>query len=146
MKAYAPDGAYPEGPMYWEYGTTSNVLLLAVLEHALGGDFGLARHPGFLATPGYFLHAFGPGGLPFNYSDCGTGAADPSPGTLEQPPQRLTLTLGGMAAASWCEYPTDPPPAAHDAPNPGTRMVGFEVWLAAGESKRWTVRLRLAPP
>lgn len=38
-------------------------------------------------------------------------------------------------------YATDPPPAATDAPNPGTRMVGFEVSTAAGASRRMRVQL-----
>ena len=28
---YAPDGAYPEGPMYWSYGTSYHVVLAAAL-------------------------------------------------------------------------------------------------------------------
>jgi hypothetical protein len=71
MKEYAPDGAYPEGPGYWAYGTTYNVLLLASLESALGTDFGLLQTPGFLATADYYLHVTGPTLLYFNYSDCG---------------------------------------------------------------------------
>jgi hypothetical protein len=38
-------------------------------------------------------------------------------------------------------YPTDPPPAATDAPNPGTRMVGFEVAVGAGGAQRIVVQL-----
>ncbi|MBL8233811.1 MAG: heparinase II/III family protein [Bryobacterales bacterium] len=72
MKEYDPDGAYPEGPSYWGYGTTYNVLLLSALESALGTDFGLAKAPGFLATADYLLHVFGPTGEPFAYSDAGT--------------------------------------------------------------------------
>ena len=35
-------------------------------------------------------------------------------------------------------YPTDPPPAATDAPNPGTRRVGFEVAVGAvARSASW---------
>ena len=32
MSAFAPHGSYPEGPGYWNYGTTYNVLLIASLE------------------------------------------------------------------------------------------------------------------
>ncbi len=78
MKSYAPDGAYPEGPDYWEYGTTFNVLLIAVLESALGASFGLTEQQGFLKTADYYLHMTGPTGLFFNYSDCGE-KGDPSP-------------------------------------------------------------------
>ncbi|MGF1453224.1 MAG: heparinase II/III family protein [Opitutales bacterium] len=71
MALYAPDGAYPEGPTYWEYGTSYNVLLIDALETALGTDFGLADFPGFLDTGEYYLHAQGPTGLLFNYMDNG---------------------------------------------------------------------------
>jgi len=73
MREYAPDGAYPEGPGYWSYGTTYNVMLIFALQSALGTDFGLSQQPGFLATADYFLHVIGPSGYYFNYSDCGRG-------------------------------------------------------------------------
>jgi hypothetical protein len=79
MHEYAPDGAYPEGPGYWGYGTTFNVLLISALESALGSDFGLAAQPGFLATADYYLHVVGPSGYYFNYSDAGRGGGGVSP-------------------------------------------------------------------
>jgi hypothetical protein len=71
MKVYEPDGAYPEGPGYWEYGTSYNVLMIDALETALKTDFGLFSRPGFAETAEYYLHMTGPTGLYFNYSDCG---------------------------------------------------------------------------
>ncbi|MBL9213234.1 MAG: heparinase II/III family protein [Opitutaceae bacterium] len=71
MGEYAPDGAYPEGPSYWVYGTTFNVLLISALETTFGRDFGLSARPGFLSTADYYLHVVGPSGLPFNYADAG---------------------------------------------------------------------------
>jgi hypothetical protein len=73
MEHYAPDGAYPEGPMYWSYGTSFNVMLIAALESAMGSDFGLASQPGFLGSADYFLHVTGPSGKFFNYADCREG-------------------------------------------------------------------------
>ncbi len=73
MHEYAPDGAYPEGPGYWSYGTTFNVMLITALESALGSDFGLSTQPGFMATADYYLHVVGPSGYYFNYSDAGRG-------------------------------------------------------------------------
>lgn len=73
MVEFGPDGAYPEGPMYWSYGTTFNVLLISSLESALRTDFKLSTIPGFLATADYYLHASGPTNLFFNYADCGSG-------------------------------------------------------------------------
>ncbi|CAN5835731.1 hypothetical protein BH24BAC1_BH24BAC1_26480 [soil metagenome] len=69
MKDYAPDGAYPEGYMYWGYGTSFNVMFISALEKAFGQDFGLAAQPGFLRSASYLLHMNGPSGDSFNYSD-----------------------------------------------------------------------------
>ncbi len=79
MHEFAPDGAYPEGPGYWGYGTTYNVILISALQSTLGTDFGLSQQPGFLATADYFLHVTGPSGYYFNYSDCGRGGQGVSP-------------------------------------------------------------------
>ena len=72
MNEYEPDGAYPEGPGYWSYGTTFNVILLAALDSVLGDDFGLGDHESFLKSAEYYLFATGPTGLYFNYADCGS--------------------------------------------------------------------------
>ncbi|MCX7818336.1 MAG: heparinase II/III-family protein [Kiritimatiellae bacterium] len=70
MRVYEPDGNYPEGPGYWIYGTTFNVILIAMLESALGTDFGLSARPGFLNAADYLLHTRAPSGLLYNYADC----------------------------------------------------------------------------
>lgn len=72
MKEYEPDGAYPEGPGYWVYGTSYNVILLAALESVLGTDFNLSQAPGFTRGAAYYLHVAGPTGLNFNYPDSGS--------------------------------------------------------------------------
>lgn len=73
MKAgYAPNGAYPEGPMYWGYGTEFTAVLLAMLDAAFGEDFGLAAQPGFSVTGDFIQATTGPSGQPFNYADCNT--------------------------------------------------------------------------
>ncbi len=69
MAAYAPDGAYPEGPGYWTYGTTYNVIAIAELETALGSDFGLTKSPAFLISALYRTYVESPAGLLFNYAD-----------------------------------------------------------------------------
>ena len=71
--SFAPDGTYPEGPGYWDYGTSFNVILIAELESVLGTDFGLTGMPGFDRTAEYINHATGPTGLYFNYADGGAG-------------------------------------------------------------------------
>ncbi|MCA9233903.1 MAG: heparinase II/III family protein [Planctomycetales bacterium] len=70
MNKYAPRGGYPEGPSYWGYGTTFNVILIDELENALGSDFGLSLAPGFEQTGGFPRLATGPSGRYFNYADC----------------------------------------------------------------------------
>jgi len=71
-KLYDPDGAYPEGPGYWVYGTSYNVIFLAALESVLGTDFKLSQAPGFARAAAYYLHVTGPTGLYFNYPDSGS--------------------------------------------------------------------------
>ena len=73
MKALAPNGNYPEGPGYWSYGIHFNVIAIALLEGALGSDFGLASTPGFRETGLYPDIVTGPSGLTFNYADGGSG-------------------------------------------------------------------------
>ncbi|HEU5396784.1 MAG TPA: heparinase II/III family protein [Verrucomicrobiae bacterium] len=66
---YAPDGADPEGPGYWTYGTTYSVITFAGLESALGTDLGFAATPGFANTIDYYEAMEGPFGPVFNYAD-----------------------------------------------------------------------------
>ena len=73
MRMYLPNGAYPEGPGYWHFGTEYNVMAIAMLESALGDDMGLASLPAFRETGKYVDLVTGPTGLMFNYSDCSAG-------------------------------------------------------------------------
>ncbi len=74
MREFGPDGAWAEGPGYWNYATRYNVALLAALETALGTDFGLSEIPGFSDTGMFPLYVSGPLGRTFNYADGGDGA------------------------------------------------------------------------
>jgi hypothetical protein len=69
LEPYQPDGVYPEGPTYWGYGTTYQVLMIAALESALGTDWQLSQSPGFSESAAYLLQMTGPTRLFFNYSD-----------------------------------------------------------------------------
>jgi len=71
VPSYQPDGAYPEGFSYWEYGTSFNVLFISAVEKALGTDFGLTKSPGFLKTAGFMENLTGPTGLAHNWGDSG---------------------------------------------------------------------------
>ena len=73
MRAFAPNGSYPEGPGYWSYGTDFNVLALALLQCSLKSDFGLTDLPGFKPTADYLDTVTGPSGMTFNYADGGMG-------------------------------------------------------------------------
>lgn len=68
---YPPDGNYPEGPGYWAYGSTFEVLMLSALESCVGTDFGLSETKGFNDTGRYVLYSYGATGKFYNYSDCG---------------------------------------------------------------------------
>jgi hypothetical protein len=73
MGDYKPDGGYPEGYSYWNYGTSFNVMFLSAIEKAFGSDFGLLQSPGFLKTGSFLENMTGPTSASFNWSDCGTG-------------------------------------------------------------------------
>ena len=75
MEHYAPDGAYPEGVGYWDYGTTFNALFISALEKAFGSDYGLSQSPGFMKTGEYVLNMVSPNLKNFAYSDNGTNAS-----------------------------------------------------------------------
>ena len=69
MKTYAPDGAWPEGPGYWDYATSYNVFLLAALESALHTDFGLSQLPGFALAGDFPIYMTSPINRTFNFAD-----------------------------------------------------------------------------
>lgn len=79
LEDLAPDGAYPEGYSYWNYGTTFQVLFLSAMEKAFGSDYGLSKQPGFMQTARYYENMTGPTGESFNYSDAGSGKGGLSP-------------------------------------------------------------------
>lgn len=65
-KFYQPDGMYPEGPGYWQYGTNYHVILLAAcgpLERRTDAA------PVLEKTGDSIMHLTGPTGLPFNFAD-----------------------------------------------------------------------------
>jgi hypothetical protein len=74
MKEFAPDGAWIEGPGYWNYATSYNCYLLASLQSALDTDFGLSRMPAFDKTGMFPIYITGPFGHTFNYADGGEEA------------------------------------------------------------------------
>ncbi|MCL2119237.1 MAG: heparinase II/III-family protein, partial [Planctomycetaceae bacterium] len=75
LSVYQPDGAYPEGPMYWSYGATFSGAMIMALRNVCGDDFGLLKTPGFDVTGDYYMGMIGPMFTNFNYADCGEGAS-----------------------------------------------------------------------
>lgn len=73
LKAYAPDGAYPEGASYWAYGTSYTLITIGAFESAFGTDFGISNSPGFIESAVFVKKLAGPSGLYFNYFDSGSG-------------------------------------------------------------------------
>lgn len=71
LKEYMPDGVYPEGPGYWNYGTGYTILTSSMLTSALGTDFGIGSYPGFMESAKSIQLLTAPSGNYFNYSDCG---------------------------------------------------------------------------
>ncbi|MBK9138658.1 MAG: heparinase II/III family protein [Verrucomicrobia bacterium] len=73
MREFAPDGAWAEGPGYWNYATTYNCAILAAVESTLGTDFGLGAMQGFADAGLFPIYLTGPLGRTFNYADGGDG-------------------------------------------------------------------------
>ena len=73
MNEYNPEGAYPEGYNYWDYGTSFNVMFLSAIEKALDSDFGLNSTPGFLQTAGFLQNMTGVTGDAYNWGDAREG-------------------------------------------------------------------------
>ena len=69
LDQYEPDGAWMEGPSYWNYGSRYAVYLLAALDSALGTDFRLSDHSGIAAAGDFRVYCCGPSGRMFNWGD-----------------------------------------------------------------------------
>ncbi|MBQ4531799.1 MAG: heparinase II/III family protein [Alistipes sp.] len=73
QKCYEPDGGYPEGFGYWDYGTGFEVMLVAALQSALGTDAGIASQQSFLRSATFMTYMTTPSGKCYNYYDSGSG-------------------------------------------------------------------------
>ncbi len=68
---YAPDGIFPEGPMYWGYGTAYQIVCMEALSGVYGTDFNLSEAKGFKESAQFILFSVGNFGKAYNYSDSG---------------------------------------------------------------------------
>ena len=66
---YSPDGVYPEGAGYWDYGTNFQILFNTLLTRAFGSDFGISSLSGFPKTAKFFMYSQGNVGKRFDYAD-----------------------------------------------------------------------------
>jgi oligo-alginate lyase len=74
LRPYRPDGIYPEGPSYWEYGTSYTVLLVAALRSATGNDWDIMKAEGLAESAPWVVHMTGPTGAFYNFADGGARA------------------------------------------------------------------------
>jgi hypothetical protein len=71
MKNYAPDGAWMEGPAYWQYATSYVTFMCAALQSSLGHDFGISKTPGLDLAAYFPLYTTGPSGFFLCFADAG---------------------------------------------------------------------------
>jgi hypothetical protein len=71
LKTYGPDGAWGEGPGYWDYASSYTAYGLSALEVALGSTFNLTTIQGLSETANFPMYAAGPTGYFLNYADAG---------------------------------------------------------------------------
>ena len=69
QNSFAPDGAWPAGPHYWEYTAWYSALTSDAFQTALGTDMGLSGHAGFDRAGLFALHCSGARGEYFNFGD-----------------------------------------------------------------------------
>ena len=69
LESYHQDGAYPEGPGYWDYGTNFACLFLNLIDRAFGSTLGLDEDPAFRASATYRAMVVTPTGKFYNYAD-----------------------------------------------------------------------------
>jgi hypothetical protein len=124
---YGPDGVYPEGSTYWGYGTSYSVVTIAMLESALGTDFGMGNYPAFKESAVFRLLCNAPSGWYYNFADCGDKRSNNG-----------DFTLAWFAAKSGNEAYFEKQHFLRDPEEMGklSRLSGSAlVWLAQFEPK-----------
>jgi hypothetical protein len=71
LRTYGPDGAWGEGPGYWDYASSYTAYGLSALEVALGSTYNLTDIQGLSVTANFPMYAAGPTGYFLNYADAG---------------------------------------------------------------------------
>jgi hypothetical protein len=75
LKSYGPDGAWGEGPGYWNYATSYTAYALTALDTALGRTFRLLDVDGLSKAGSFPIYTAGPTGLYLNLADVGERSA-----------------------------------------------------------------------
>lgn len=68
---YGPDGVYPEGSTYWNYGTSFTAMTASMLRSAFDTDFGLSDYPALKESADFRVLSVAPSGWYYNFADCG---------------------------------------------------------------------------
>jgi len=127
LAAYGPDGVYPEGATYWNYGTSFTVVTAAMLESAFGTDFGIYEYPAFKESAIFRVLSNAPSGWLYNFADCGDKRSKYGDFTLA-----WFATKSGNITLFEKEYFMNPPEEIQKL----SRLAGVSlVWLAQFEEK-----------
>jgi hypothetical protein len=76
MHLYQPDGAWEEGPGYWEYATNYVISAAEALRTATGSDGGIGSSPALNKAAEFMQHDMGASGKTFNFADGGAEECD----------------------------------------------------------------------
>jgi len=128
LKSYAPDGLYPEGATYWEYGTSFSVTTSSFLRSAFGTDFGIASYPAFVESADFRMLSVAPSGWYYNFADCGDKGGNSGD---------ITLAWFAMETGSPLYLERDKFLQAPEKMGKLPRLAGGGlVWLAQFEQKK----------
>jgi hypothetical protein len=76
VRFYLPDGAYPEGPGYWHYGSNYQILHIAAQQSLCGKT---QVNDIWKRSAEFMIHMNGPGNTTFNFADGSTREFYPTP-------------------------------------------------------------------
>lgn len=93
VRFYLPDGAYPEGPGYWHYGSNYQVLYFAA-EQSLGGKKEVNEI--WKRSAEFMIHMNAPGGGTFNFADGSMREFYPTPAQTW-----IAAQFSGSALPGW---------------------------------------------
>lgn len=93
LEVYSPDGIYPEGFSYWEFGTIYTAKTATMLTSAFGHDFGITRYPGLMKSARVRMMGVAPSAEFFNFSDA-SGNLSEDRRHLELQQQRFNRVRG----------------------------------------------------